>query len=534
MQRNYNNRSIEKILNTIKELVDISSNKEKISVDLEITTTDGYTNKIQINKENNSNLAIKKNIIMNDNVAISMDNITKVKILNNNENPNFKKLLIKEIQDSTIDEENNYRYDPNTGYSRAFSNKLKDKNIEDYIRRNYKDIKNINYYAIKNDNQINSIENIKSEEVLKYNTDLDVNTKKSLENIELDKNKKSVVENITSEKKNVVKDVKLEKKKILTSNCEEVEVSRPIKTNKIGVLSNISTKNCNVVTNQSKTKVVKELNPNKSTSVIDVNPTYVDNVIKNIDINQQIIKPKTVELMIIGPMNNYLSNEEIKDKPLRMDPTGDGFIGVVLDDGTFEPLKVSLETFTIIPNEAKNILANIENENIENKVINNINIEKDEFVNSINVAYDNSVLKYKEEYIKPLNDILKTTKIIVNNIINEEDTISVVTKQGSEYINNIKDIKHDIVSNISGIETTEVIESIDILKDYGEVVDDVKLNKDCVNAVNDIYVTEQKFASCINEKIKGNLEFVRNGIMLINDDGELTIYSTNKISSINK
>ena len=103
MQRNYNNRSIEKILNTIKELVDISSNKEKISVDLEITTTDGYTNKIQINKENNSNLAIKKNIIMNDNVAISMDNITKVKILNNNDNPNFKKLLIKEIQDSNID-----------------------------------------------------------------------------------------------------------------------------------------------------------------------------------------------------------------------------------------------------------------------------------------------------------------------------------------------------------------------------------------------------------------------------------------------
>ena len=144
MQRNYNNRSIEKILNTIKELVDISSNKEKISVDLEITTTDGYTNKIQINKENDSNLSIKKNIIMNDNVAISMDNITKVKILNNNDNPNFKKLLIKEIQDSTIDEENNYRYDPNTGYSRAFSNKLKDKNIEDYIRRNYKDIKNIN------------------------------------------------------------------------------------------------------------------------------------------------------------------------------------------------------------------------------------------------------------------------------------------------------------------------------------------------------------------------------------------------------
>ena len=102
MQRNYNNRSIEKILNTIKELVDISSNKEKISVDLEITTTDGDTNKIQINKENDSNLSIKKNIIMNDNVAISMDNITKVKILNNNDNPNFKKLLIKEIQDSKI------------------------------------------------------------------------------------------------------------------------------------------------------------------------------------------------------------------------------------------------------------------------------------------------------------------------------------------------------------------------------------------------------------------------------------------------
>ena len=145
-----------------------------------------------------------------------------------------------------------------------------------------------------------------------------------------------------------------------------------------------------------------------------------------------------------------------------------------------------------------------------------------------------SFLEFKILYIK--YDALRSinSDTIIHNIINEEDTISVVTKQGSEYINNIKDIKHDIVSNISGIETTEVIESIDILKDYGEVVDDVKLNKDCVNAVNDIYVTEQKFASCINEKIKGNLEFVRNGIMLINDDGELTIYSTNKISSINK
>ena len=57
---------------------------------------------IQINKENDSNLSIKKNIIMNDNVAISMDNITKVKILNNNDNPNFKKLLIKEIQDNVL------------------------------------------------------------------------------------------------------------------------------------------------------------------------------------------------------------------------------------------------------------------------------------------------------------------------------------------------------------------------------------------------------------------------------------------------
>lgn len=534
MQKNYNNRSIEKILNTIKELVDASSNKEKISVDLEITTTDGYTNKIQINKEDESNLAIKKNIIMNDNVAISMENITKVKILNNNDNPNFKKLLIKEIKDSTIDEENNYRYDPNTRYSRSFANKPKDKNIEDYIRRNYENIKNINYYAIKNDNEIRSIENITSEEVLKYNTDLDINTKKSLENIELDKNEKSVVENITTEKKDIVKDIKIENKKVLTSNCEEVEVSRPVRTNKIDVVSGINTKDYNVVTNQSKTKVVKELNQNKLTSVIDVKPTYVDNVIKDIDINEQIIKPKTVELLIIGPMNNYVNREEIQNRPLRMDPTGEGFIGVVLDDGTFEPLKASIETFTIIPDEAKNILANIESENISNTVVSNINIEKDEFIKSIDVDYDNNVLKYKEEDIKPLKDILKTSKIIINNIINEEDTVSVVTKQGCEYINHIKDIKHDTISNISDIETVDVIKSIDILKDYGEFVEDVKLNKDYVSAVNDIDVKEKKVASCINEKIKGSLEFVRNGIMLVDDDGELTIYSTNKISSINQ
>ena len=244
---------------------------------------------------------------MNDNVAISMDNITKIKILNNNDNPNFKKLLIQEIKDSTIDEENNYRYDSNIGYSRAFLNKSKDKNIEDYIRRNYKNIKNINYNAIKNDNKISSIENITSEEVLKHNTDLDVNTKKSLKNIELEKSEKGVVENITSEKKNIVKDIKIEKKKVLTTNCEDVEVSKPIKTNKIGVLSDINTQNYNVVINQSKTKVVKELNQNKLTSVRDIESTYVNNVIKDIDINEQIIKPETVELLIIGPMNKYLN-----------------------------------------------------------------------------------------------------------------------------------------------------------------------------------------------------------------------------------
>ncbi|WP_312258327.1 hypothetical protein [Romboutsia ilealis] len=534
MQKIYNNRSIEKIFNTIKELVDASSNKEKVSVDLEITTTDGYTNKIQINKENEKNLAIKKNLIMNDNVAISMDNITKIKILNNNDNPNFKKLLIQEIKDSTIDEENNYRYDSNIGYSRAFLNKSKDKNIEDYIRRNYKNIKNINYNAIKNDNKISSIENITSEEVLKHNTDLDVNTKKSLKNIELEKSEKSVVENITSEKKNIVKDIKIEKKKVLTTNCEDVEVSKPIKTNKIGVLSDINTQNYNVVINQSKTKVVKELNQNKLTSVRDIESTYVNNVIKDIDINEQIIKPETVELLIIGPMNKYLNKEEIQNRPLRVDPTGEGYIGVVLDDGTFEPIKASIETFTIIPSEAKNILANIEGENISNRVVSDINIEKDEFVNSIDVDYDNNVLTHKKEDIKPLKDILKTSNAIVNNIINENDTISVVTKQGSEYINNIKDIKHDTVSNILGVETVEVVKSIDISKDYGEFVEKVKLNKDSVNVVNDIDVKEEKVASCINEKIKGNLEFVRNGIMLVEDDGELTIYSTNKISSINQ
>ena len=534
MQKNYNNRSIEKILNTIKELVDTSSNKEKISVDLEITTTDGYTNRIQINKDDESNLSIKKNIIMNDKVAILMESITKVKILNNNNNPNFKKLLIKEIKDSTIDEENNYIYDPNTRYSRSFGNKTKDKTIEDYIRRNYENIKNINYYALKNDNKVRSIENIKSEEVLKYNTDLDINTKKSLENIELDKNEKSVVANITSEKKDIVKDIKIEKKKVLTDNCEEVEVSRPIKTNKINVISGINAKNYNVVTNQSKTKVVKDLNKKKSTSVTNVDFTYVNNVIKDIDTNKQTIKPETVDLLIIGPMNNYLNKEEIKNRPLRVDPTGEGFIGVVLDDGTFEPLKASIETFTIIPNEVKNILVNIESENISNNVVGNINIEKDEFVNSISIDYDNNVLKYNEEDMKPLNYILETSKTTINNIINEDETISVVTKQGYEYINHINDIKHDTISNISGIETVEVIKSIDVLKDYGEVVDDVKLNKDYINAVNDIEVKEDKFASCISEKIKGNLEFARNGIMLVDNDGELTIYSTNKISSINK
>lgn len=528
MQKNYNNRSVEKILNIIKELVDNSSNKENIFIDLEITTTDGYKNKIQINKENYNNLMIKKNIIMNDNVAISIDSIIKIKILNNNENQKFNQLLIKEIKDNIIDEENNSRY------SMGFVNKSNEKNIEDYIRTNYENIKNINYNTIKNNNKIKSVENIPSESILTYNTDLDVNIKNSLDNIELNKNEKRVIESITTEKKDILQDVKIENIKVLTSDCEEVEVSKPIKTDKINVLSDIDIKNYNVVTNQSKTTVVKELNQNKLSSVTDIKTTYIDNVIANIDINEQLIQPKTIDLLIIEPINNYVSKENIQNRPLRIDPTGEGFVGVILDDGTFEPLKASLETFTIIPDKAKNILANIENENISNAVVSNINIEKDEFINSINVDYNNDVLKYEEEDIKPLNDILKTSKTTINNIINEEDTAYVVTKQGFKDINNIKGIKYDTISDISGIKTVEVIKSIDISKDYGEVVEAVKLNKDYTNSINDIDVKKEAIENSINENLKGSLEFVKNGIMLIKDGEELTVYSTSKITSINK
>ena len=50
---------------------------------------------------------------------------------------------------------------------------------------------------------------------------------------------------------------------------------------------------------------------------------------------------------------------------------------------------------------------------------------------------------------------------------NSMDYGSIFSEKYKEfYFPQIKDIKHDTVSNISGIETTEVIESIDILKDY--------------------------------------------------------------------
>jgi len=75
----------------IKELVYSRQYDDKFSVYVEITTTDGLSNKIKITNDKQNQIKINSNIIMYNKTAISLHDIVKIKILTNSIEDNIFK-----------------------------------------------------------------------------------------------------------------------------------------------------------------------------------------------------------------------------------------------------------------------------------------------------------------------------------------------------------------------------------------------------------------------------------------------------------
>lgn len=532
MSKKNNDRILAKVFTVIKELADALSTKVEFLIDLELISSNGIKNVIQINNDNTEQIKINKNIIVIENLVLSVEDIVKLKILNINP--------YNEIRDNfMIEMENLIRSDAkqeykNSSYHRGSNLIPKDKNMDRYIEENKDNIKSISLRSIKSDNHINSIKSVEKDNILSYDTSIEIKRKSIVGKVDVDTEDYSVIESIDERKEKVIKSIEKNEKFVLTNNAKEVEVARPIEVESIDVLTDIHINDCNLITNQSPAQAVKDIKEHKSEAIVDAKSIYEKNIIGNIDTNLHLITPKKVDILFIEPSNENINKEEVKDRYITFDPTGENYIGVVLDDGTFEPLKVSMKTITVLPDDVENILVNIDKDkNIVNHVIKDINYSKSEFTDSLEVEYKDNLLQYdKNNEILASNIISKSSKEI-NNIINKDETVSVVTKKDAELITGIKNIEYDLVSKIDNIEKVDVIKNIKVEEIKSNVIEDVKLNKQLAKVINNIEIIKENVPIPFEEDINGSIELVGSGLLIVeNNDLGITIYPTSKINTI--
>jgi hypothetical protein len=536
-----NPTSIINIFHTVEELVCDVVNKDEFYVPIAITTEDGLVNTIEISNSKEDNFSVNKNIILYKNKAINLNKIVKIKILTENINSNkLKTLLLNSLGNLTIYNYDNINEPACTRKRRVqnFNAYTTDEfdtndNIQDYIIKNMKNIKTINYNKASNNASNYITANTSKENVLNSDTNLYIKRKSTLEDVDLDIDTLNVVSSIKKDTQNILTDIKTEEKLVLTNNSEEVEVSKPINTQNINVLSDINIKNCNIATNQSPSQAINKINQNQMDAITHITPYYLEDTISSIDIQRQIIPPKTVEVLDLIPASRYVSKHELDGKLLRLDPTGENYIGVFLDDGSFEPLRLTFKTFNVIPEDTINIVGNIYRSQLR-KVLTNLDISKDPILESIDISYNNNLLEYQPEGMLPLNELITTSKSTIKNITNEVETASVITKNRYEVVNSVKNIEHDTIDNVGDIKLEPVVNSIELSKSNQQLIDDIDLDKNSSTVVKNLEIINNKISSTATESINGVVEFAGNGLMVVNnEDSDISIYSIPKLSSVN-
>ena len=312
-----------------------------------------------------------------------------------------------------------------------------------------------------------------------------------------------------------------------------MEVSKPIYTEDINVLTNLEIKDYPISTSQIPAQAIGDISQNKIEAITNINPQYLENTISNIDIQRQIIPPKTVEVLDLAPVNRFINKHELDGRLLRLDPTGENYIGVFLDDGTFEPLRLTFKTFSVIPEDTINIVGNIYRSHLKNS-LSDMDISKDTLIKSLDIDYNNDLVKYQSENMLPLSDFIIQHKSIIKNITNEAETASVVSKNSYETINSIKNVKHSTIENISDIKMSPVVNSTELVKSNHQVIENINLDKNTSSVVKDIDLNNKDINSLKSEDINGVIEFTGNGLMVVSDnDSDIVIYSIPKINSVN-
>ncbi|MEG2984624.1 MAG: hypothetical protein RR835_07985 [Peptostreptococcaceae bacterium] len=534
--------SIIDILNIVNETTRLISTTTHLNVPLSIISDDGSINEIIISNSKENYFSINNDSIIYKNKAINLNNIVKIKILTENiSSDEYKSLLIKNLENITFYNYNNLHSKDVSSKKRYFgtfndfSTRFNDvNNIQDYIVENIKNIKTINYHGSFNINPSDLIPNISLENVLNSSTKLNAHSKKVIEDVNLNIDTLNVISSIEKNNKSVLTNLETEEKLVLTNNSNEIEVSKPIITKEIDILTNLNVKNYNIPINQTNTKAIDKIIQNEVNSITNITTSYLENTLSNIDPSNQIVQTKTIEVLDLIPLNNFLDKNILDGKPLMLDPTGEKYIGIVLDDGTFEPLKLKLKTLTIIDKDVNNLLGNINTKTQLKPAVSDIKKEQSTVLKSLDINFNNNLVEYNNKNVVSLNDAITSTKDTINTITNKVETANVVSKNNYEIINNIKNFTNDNVEQICKIETTPVINSIEIVKNSERVLDNIKLDKEVSPVINNITSNKNTVSPNLSEDINGVIDYVGNGIMIVNnDDSNITIYSIPKISTLN-
>ncbi|MBZ6007344.1 MULTISPECIES: hypothetical protein [Paraclostridium] len=530
-------RSIIDIFNTIETLSYCLGEKNYICIPVEITTEDGLINKINISNSKEDKVSINDDVIVYNNVAINLDSIVKLKVFTQGIIlKEFKHLLLKNFEN--ILAYNHINHCPLNEAStsmgiKPFNRFNTDYNVQDYILDNIDNIKTLSYKGCSN-TKSNLNSDIFYEGVLNSDTNLLVNRESLIKDISLDTDCLDVVSSIKKTTKNILKNIDTEKKLVLTNNSSEVEVSKPILTENVDVITDLKIKNHNVLVNQTPTKAIDKIIQNKIDSISNITISKIDNVLSDIDSETQIIETKTVEVLDLDPINKFSDKKSLDGKPLMLDPTGERYIGVVLDDGSFEPLKLSLKKFTVVNENVNNLVGNINSKSQLKSAVSDLNKEFSKVLNSLDIEYNNNLLECNDKDMIALSDALITTKKTIKNIANEAEKTYAVSKENFETISSIKNMDYDDISHINNIITSPVVTSIKLNRHTSDVLNDVYLNKNISNVINSITKSKSNKYLHFSENINGKIDCVGNGVMIVNNaDENITIYTLNKINIIN-
>lgn len=382
---------ITKFLRRINGIVlNMNCHNENNELRIQITNIYGIVNMISIKQDKSNYIDIDNEAIKYKDMVIFLSEISKLKILIDNNSDIIFTNTIKREMNKLISE-----------------NKVGDI-IEVYIGENFKDIDIIEGRDMLENNKIIDIEaDIDNNNILNRANDIADMFRASSD---MRKNTINVYEEVEDEEK------------LLANKLNFNDINPPIQVRDVNIITDVKVKDYNVVTKPSAVNVIENIVENKSEAVIDVKQTLLDGVIGNIDKDKNILETITLEILSLETINKYISYNEIKGKPLRVDPTGEGYVGIVLEDGTFEPLSVTLNKVKVLPHEIINVLGDLDYDSNLKKVVENIDsTNKKSFVESLNINSRKNVVEYKDENLNKVKELISFSKDTVSSITNKND-----------------------------------------------------------------------------------------------------------------